>query len=320
VTDPAQSTPKPGVIEGPLWSGSGEIPAVQPIPGTEILTTQSRAGRGRWLWRTLSLSIVALLLYDTATFLLATWLINPALGIIFATLFAATIGSAVIFARRELREIRKLRVVEANHLIAAALLAGNGYGRALPFIERVLPDLPVVHEMKERLRSTVLDTHSDAEVLHLFGRSVLRPLDQKAYALVSRAARDAAIGVAVSPIAALDAVIALWRSLRMIREVAETYGFRPGVPATLSLMRRLLLGTAVTATTDVVGNLWAEHLGSRLAGVLSAKLAEGVFAAIRVARLGLLAMEMCRPIPFSEDDEPSLNRLRKEIIAALARS
>jgi hypothetical protein len=57
-----------------------------------------------------------------------------------------------------------------------------------------------------------------------------------------------------------------------------------------------VIRAALTGTTDVVGTLWAEHLISKLAGIPSAKLAEGVFAGI-VARLGLLTMEQCRPLP-----------------------
>ena len=65
--------------------------------------------------------------------------------------------------------------------------------------------------------------------------------------------------------------------------------------------------------------VWAQHLGHRVAGLISAKLAEGVYAAVRVARLGLLAMGTCRPVPFSAEDEPSLSRLRTEIAGSLVR-
>jgi uncharacterized membrane protein YcjF (UPF0283 family) len=39
-----------------------------------------------------------------------------------------------------------------------------------------------------------------------------------------------------------------------------------------------------------------------------------------VARLGLLAMGTCRPVPFGAEDEPSLSRLRTEITGSLVRS
>jgi putative membrane protein len=105
----------------------------------------------------------------------------------------------------------------------------------------------------------------------------------------------------------------------MIRQVAEVYGLRPGIVGTASLLRRALTSAAFTATVDVAGDAWSAHLGGRVAGFVSARLAEGVFAAVRVARLGLLTMEMCRPLPFAEGDKPRLSQLRAEIASWFTR-
>lgn len=313
------SPPAPGLVEGPLWTGATAIvPAELPAPA-DTPRTRARPRRGRWFWGSALAFLAAVVLYDTASFLAAAWATNPILGGAFIVLFAMVLISAVVWIRGELREIRKLRRAEFDHDLALRIMEANQYGHALPFIEKLLPSLPVATSVRDRFMASVFDTHSDRDVFRLFGRIVLEPLDRQAYAFVNRAARDSAVGVAASPVAALDAAIALWRSLRMIRQVAGVYGFRPGMPGTFILGRRLLLGTALVATTDIVGNIWAEHLGSRLAGVLSTKLAEGVFAAVRVARLGLLAMELCRPLSFGKEDEPSLNRLRKEIVSAIMR-
>ena len=106
-------------------------------------------------------------------------------------------------------------------------------------------------------------------------------------------------------------------TLRMIRQIAEAYGLRPGPIATLSLARRILTGAAGISVVDVMGDMWAQHLGHRVAGLISAKLAEGVYAAVRVSRLGLLTIETCRPVPFGESDKPGLDQLRQDIFARL---
>lgn len=147
---------------------------------------------------------------------------------------------------------------------------------------------------------------------------MLQPLDERAQAIIVRAARDAAIGVSISPIAALDVAITIWRSLRMIRDIAGVYGFRPGAAATLSLARRMFVTAAANAALDIAGTMWGEHLGGRVAGVLSAKLSEGIITAVRTARLGLATIEACRPLPFAEDQRPGLAQLRKQVLAGLS--
>jgi putative membrane protein len=319
----ASSRPRPGRVALPPWSESAAGAAEEtPLPPPLRKEPPLRKGmaspnRGRRFRRAVLAFVIALLIYDAADFLIADWNRSPFLGVLFALLLVLVFGSGIALIIGEYRQYRKLHLTETYHEKAAELLAGNGYGQAVLLTARLLPALPVTEAARENYSTSVADTHTDADVIHLFGRMVLRPLDQQAYAIITRASRDAAVGVAVSPVAALDTVIALWRSLRMIREIAQVYGFRPGFAGTLLLARRLLLTAGLTATTDVIGNLWAEHLGGKLAGIISAKLGEGVFAAIRVARLGLITMEMCRPLPFLKEDEPSLNRLRKEIFAGL---
>lgn len=313
----ASNRPRPGRVALPRWQEEEEAEEAKsaPPPGGPIPV--NRARRGRRFARALLLFLVALLVYDVVDFVAALWERSPYLSVVFGFLLTLVFSTALGLILGELRQLQRLSQSETYHARIAALHAGGGQGKALPLAVKLLPGLPAPEAAKERFAVSVHDTHSDRDVIELFNRTVMHPLDRQAYSIITKAARDSAVGVAVSPVAALDAVIALWRSLRMIREIAQVYGFRPGMPGTLAIARRVILGTALTATTDVIGNLWAEHLGGRVAGLLSAKLGEGVFAAIRVARLGLTTMEMCRPLPFLKEDEPSLNRLRKEIVSGL---
>jgi putative membrane protein len=260
---------------------------------------------------------------DLALFLNGLFERSLALGVVFSFLIGATAAALISWIGFEIRQIHKLANVEAIRVHAAEAMSRDGHGGALSFIaeaRRMLADRPAVAKRFDRLEDMVLETMSDRDALDLFRREILLPLDAEAYAAVRRAAQWTAIGVSASPIAGLDALIALWRSLRMIRQIAEAYGLRPGPIATLSLARRILTGAAGISVVDVMGDMWAQHLGHRVAGLISAKLAEGVYAAIRVARLGLLAMGACRPVPFAPEDEPSLSRLRTEITGSLVRS
>jgi putative membrane protein len=266
---------------------------------------------------------LGLVVLDLALFLNGLFERSLLLGVTFSFLIGATAAALISWIGIEIRQIHKLANVETIRVHAAEAMARDGHGGAIGFIaeaRRMLADRPAVSRRFDRLEDMVQETMSDRDALDLFRREILLPLDAEAYAAVRRAAQWTAIGVSASPVAGLDALIALWRSLRMIRQIAEAYGLRPGPIATLSLARRILTGVAGISVVDVMGDMWAQHLGHRVAGLISAKLAEGVYAAIRVARLGLLAMSACRPVPFAPEDEPSLSRLRTEITGSLVRS
>jgi putative membrane protein len=321
----ADTRPKAGLY--PIDQAEAPPPPRLPIDLAEPLPALEPARRRNPAWRWLKRSALALFLgvvvLDLSLFLNGLFERSLVLGVTFSFLVGATAAALISWIAIEIRQIHKLRTVESIRAHAAEAMAREGHGGALSFIaeaRRMLADRPAVARRFDRLEDMVLETMSDRDALDLFRREILLPLDAEAYAAVRRAAQWTAIGVSASPIAGLDALIALWRSLRMIRQIAEAYGLRPGPIATLSLARRILTGAAGISVVDVMGDLWAQHLGHRVAGLISAKLAEGVYAAIRVARLGLLAMGACRPVPFAPEDEPSLSRLRTEITGSLVRS
>jgi putative membrane protein len=180
-------------------------------------------------------------------------------------------------------------------------------------LRQALADRPDIAGSFSKLDETLRAPCTDREALQHLAREVLRPLDERASGVVGRIARPTSVGVAATPVALLDAALVLWRSARMVREIAEIYGFRPGLVATSRLARRALSGAASAALIDTVGDIWGAQLTGRVAAAVSPKLAEGVFAAIRMARFGIAVIELCRPVPFLDSDEKPLSRLRGQV-------
>ena len=46
-------------------------------------------------------------------------------------------------------------------------------------------------------------------------------------------------------------------------------------------------------------------------------MAQGLGSSVLTARVGLRAMQVCRPLPFLEGEKPRLKEIRKEIIKSL---
>lgn len=283
----------------PVAQGDALLPAEDGF----VAAPRPSRWRRRFLWLLLA-CIAAYAAMQVAGAVAAAAAISPPLGWLSGALVLATIGAGTLWARGEAAELRRIARVEALQEEAAHLLAAGGAGAAEPWfaeVARQLAATPGAGPGVARFQAMATDGYAAPDALALFEREALLDLDRAALAAVSRAARDCAIGTAASPLAALDAAIVVLRSLRMIREVAGCYGFRPGGFVALALMRRVLANAAGVAGADILGELTAEAiggLGHKLAGTVSARLGVGAFAGMRVARLGIATMHACRPLPF----------------------
>ena len=97
--------------------------------------------------------------------------------------------------------------------------------------------------------------------------------------------------------------------MRLVREVAEIYGQRPGFAGTVHLVRRLVGGAGLVGAVDLVGGVLVQQLGGAVIERISANAAESAYAAQKMARIGLVAMAMCRPVAFRAGEAPSLGSL-----------
>ncbi|MGE0117850.1 MAG: TIGR01620 family protein [Dongiaceae bacterium] len=311
------TTPIPGAVIEPAPS----LPV--PVEAAALADAARRRSGIRWgvtLGVSALLLVAGVIVIDAALWLDALFARSAWLGAAAAALFGGVLVALVGFVGGEYRNLLRLRSAQAIREQGYRLSQASGRFEGRGFMNdllRLTSGNPTGRALCEQYRDAIADTHDDREAMELFERIVLRPLDETAYAAVRRAARDTAIGASVSPVAGIDALIVLWRSLRMVREVAQVYGLRPTRLSVLALVRRMFVTATFAVTADVVGDVLGAHLGGRLAGLVSGKLAEGVFAGVRTARLGLLAIEQCRPLPFAADDRPNLRQLVAQSLGSL---
>jgi len=62
----------------------------------------------------------------------------------------------------------------------------------------------------------------------------------------------------------------------------------------------------VVGAADLVDGIVAQQLGGAVIERLSASAAERAYAAQKMARLGIIAMPLCRPVDFRPGEVPSL--------------
>ena len=117
---------------------------------------------------------------------------------------------------------------------------------------------------------------------------------------------------AISPRAILDVLFVVAQIVRLVRRIAEIYGGRPGLLGLIKLARSIGAHIAITGGMAVGDSLLQQLVGHGIASRISARMGEGVLNGLLTARVGLSALAVCRPMPFSVDK--ASRRLRRRAI------
>lgn len=242
-------------------------------------------------------------------------------GLGWAATAAVSVGivAATALVVHELRSFFALRKVAAVHERMEAGADALRPADMQDAIRGVIAALPKDHETEtaiEAFQRRVQRHHSAPQQVELLSGTVMSVLDRRAEAAVRRAGLRAFGVTAVSPTALTDALFFLAISIRMVREVAAGYGHRPTALATAWLLRRLVAEAGKLGAVDLAGMALSQHLGGAIAERVATSAAESIYAAQRMARLGLVAMSLCRPVPFLPGEVPGiLNSLVGKLIA-----
>jgi putative membrane protein len=152
-----------------------------------------------------------------------------------------------------------------------------------------------------------------AELLRLSERSLVAPLDRVARSIVAASAKRVSVVTAVSPGAVIDMLFVAGENLRMLRRLATLYGARPGTLALLKLARMVLTHIVLTGGLALGDDVIQQLVGHGLTARLSARLGEGLFNGALTTRIGLAAIDVCRPLPYIEAPRPRFRELVAEV-------
>jgi putative membrane protein len=230
--------------------------------------------------------------------------------------FAAALAFVVVVAREALG-LARLATIEKLHMRASAVLASDDRAESRAIVQDLLKlahQNPHLARARATLQNHAGDIIDGADMIQLAERELMTPLDQEARRLVSSAAQRVSIVTAVSPRALIDILFVFAASLRLIRQLARLYGGRPGALGMIALMRHVIAHVAITGGMAASDSLVQQVLGHGLAAKLSQRLGEGVLNGLLTARLGLAAIDVTRPLPFTALPRPVLTDLAKDLL------
>lgn len=256
-------------------------------------------GPGRWVLATggaLVSLMAGVAAWDFAAGLIAR---VPALGWLAAGFSGVLVLALIAWALREWLGYRRVRRLDALRGRAEAALAAQDLAAA----RGVAAALAGLYGAPGVDPAEALDT--DAVIEGAEG-AFLIALDARVTAEIEAAARQVALATALVPLALADVATALAVNLRMIRRIADIYGGRPGTFGNWRLARAVavhMMATGMVAVTDdVIGSL----AGGGVVSKLSRRFGEGVVNGALTARVGLAAMDLCRPLPFRLGRRPGV--------------
>jgi putative membrane protein len=271
----------------------------------------------RWGLGRLALSLLGALLalivgVALAEFVAGLFAENAVLGSLGLALLVAFLGVLAVICLRELAALARLgrieslraRAVEAH--ASGSPAAAEALIRGLDTLYRRRPELA---DRLRRLRDATGDMPDTPARLAYAEQLLMAPLDAAAEAAIMRAARDVATATAMIPLALADVAVALTRNLRMLREIAEAYGGRAGWVGSWRLMRAVAAHLIATGAVAVADDLLGPILGGGMLERLSRRFGEGAVNGALTARVGVAAMDVCRPLPFAATPRPNASAL-----------
>ena len=303
-----------------------EAPPVADMPVNAAMQTAARlAARppsrlARWFWA-ISLSllgfVVSVAAWDMVVSLLQR---SPVLGGIALGLTGVFLLILLLIALREwaaftrLRRLGSVRQAAEDALAEGDLVAARAVSARLARLYEARAELDWG---RARLAERVGDVFDAAGLLALTEKELLAPLDAAAQAEIEAAARQVATVTAIVPLALADVAVALTANLRMIRRIAEVYGGRSGTLGSWRLTRSVLAHLVATGAVAVGDDLIGSVAGGSVLSKISRRFGEGVVNGALTARVGVAAMEVCRPLAFRAETRPSVTGLVRRALAGL---
>lgn len=312
----------PSVADAPLVADlvTAEVPQGQAMQIAARLAARKPSKLMRLFWGLAGVLVAAFVSLAAWRFVTDLMVQYPLVGTAMSVLLAVFLLVLALVALREAAAFGRLGRLDGLRHSATEALAQEDLAAARVVTDRLVrlykgrEDTRWGRERLAELRGDQLDA---AGLIAVAETEVLAPLDLAAQREVEAAARQVATVTALVPLALADVAAALTSNLRMIRRIAEVYGGRSGFFGSWRLTRAVLSHLVATGAVAVGDDMLEPILGGGILGKLSRRFGEGIVNGALTARVGVAAMEVCRPLPFGQNNRPKVRAIITNSLGSL---
>lgn len=269
----------------------------QPKPPAEVtinhdVEPDSEDNQSRlWLWLIITglASLLGVSGLQLGLFFVDSFKATPVLTVTLAIVTLVFFVLLSYLLGREVFAYRRIGVIEQLPQQAAAVLADSDTAAVNELVKR-LHSLQTkgtfAHACYQRYEATVQAHHTGQERLSIYRDKVATPLRERAKKLVQKASLQAGGISLISPNSFIHTGILLWRSAKLVHDIARLYGIRTGFSGNIKLLKMSLAHAIAQQTLDQLADLALEHATSGISAQLGSKAIEGTATALLVRRLG----------------------------------
>jgi len=280
----------------------------------EQAATRRGLGWGRILLASLGALVSLMLALAAADLIEALFDRGTWLGWAGSALVALAVVASLAIGLREVTGLLRLKALTRLRTLSEDAHTNSNTEKA----EQALAGLSRLYHLKSGTAVTGVPSVGDSKTalarLEAAERDIIAPLDGEVRVIVAASARRVSLLTAVAPGASLDLIIVAIQNLRMLKRIALTYGGRPGTLGLMKLARMVLTHLAFTGGIALGDNVLHQLLGHGLTAKLSARLGEGMLNGVLTARVGLAAIDICRPLPFKAAKPPKLGGFLSDLV------
>ena len=263
----------------------------------------------KWLVISFTALIIATFFWSTFSTFIELKEINVLLGGTFALLILSLVALATIEAVRFWQGKKHLSHIETLREQAAMFIRERSHGKSSVFVAQLKTlyiNSPQGNALEQALISQP-DYLNDAELVGYLSERFLSQLDKEAERLIAEESIKIASLIALSPLAVVDSLVVLWRTMQMVNKINSIYGLRLTRISQWQLFIKIVKATLLAAGTEIVISSVVEKSVTGVTGVIAGSAAQGLGVGIYSAKIGVEAMKQSRPILFLESEAPNIS-------------
>jgi putative membrane protein len=236
--------------------------------------------------------------------------LSPLFGVIGLGLGCLAVVAFFVLAVREIAGIFRQRHIAVLHKGLAKAHETDDFKEARRLVGELASlysNRPETAQARAQIRELMDEIVDGSDLIDIAERTLVVPLDLAVEREIANAAKRVSLVTTLAPRAIIDIIFVAAQAIRLIRRIATIYGGQPGLLGFIKLLRSIAAHLAITGGMAAGDSLLQQFVGHGIAARLSAKLGEGVLNGLLTARVGLSAMAVCRPLPFSRGRAPKLS-------------